>query len=86
MIVLSQKNNFYNGELKMASEDEVFDALKYRIHVKADGSKLYYNNKDAYHREDGPAVELANGRKWWYINGKQLTDKQFLQWRKDNNK
>jgi len=30
---------------------------------KYDGSKVL-------HREDGPAVELANGARGWYINGK----------------
>ena len=23
-----------------------------------------------FHREDGPALEDANGNKWWYLNGK----------------
>ena len=23
-----------------------------------------------YHRTDGPAVEYANGNKYWYLNGK----------------
>lgn len=32
------------------------------------------------HREDGPAMEYANGTKWWYINGKQYKDAQ--QWAK----
>ena len=25
------------------------------------------------HREDGPAVEWANGRKHWYLNGREIT-------------
>ncbi|MDP2696082.1 MAG: hypothetical protein Q8O87_02405, partial [bacterium] len=29
------------------------------------------------HREDGPALEFANGTKSWYINGKSLTKKEF---------
>lgn len=28
------------------------------------------NQNGKYHREDGPAVEYANGLKAWYINGK----------------
>ncbi len=91
------------------SEDAVFEALKYRIVVNEDGDKFYYNSKDEYHREDGPAVERANsGKAWcingklhcedgpaveyasgdkhWFINNEELTEEQFLQWRKDNNK
>ena len=29
------------------------------------------------HREDGPAIEWANGNKEWYMNGKQLSEKEF---------
>ena len=32
-------------------------------------NKKYYNEKDLLHREDGPAVEYANGDKVWYKNG-----------------
>jgi len=37
-----------------------------------DGSKHYYKDKKKtiLHREDGPAVEHANGGKEWYLNGK----------------
>ena len=38
------------------------------------GDKAYYtkdhNDDLIFHREDGPAVELANGTKQWHINGK----------------
>ena len=27
-----------------------------------------------YHREDGPAIELADGYKAWFINGKQVSE------------
>ena len=29
------------------------------------------------HREDGPAIECANGNKYWYLNGELLTDAEF---------
>jgi hypothetical protein len=32
------------------------------------GDKVYYDNDD-FHRLDGPAIEFANGDKYWYING-----------------
>lgn len=28
------------------------------------------------HREDGPAVEYANGDQCWYINGQWMTEEQ----------
>ncbi len=34
------------------------------------GNVYYYNEHDQLHREDGPAIEYANGDKYWYQNGK----------------
>ena len=51
------------------AEQEVFDRLKYRIEVDRDGIRRYYNAAGQYHREDGPAIEYANGTKRWYQNG-----------------
>ena len=34
------------------------------------GDIAYYLNGE-YHREDGPAIEYANGTKEWFLNGKQ---------------
>ena len=33
------------------------------------GNIVYTNEKDQYHREDGPAIERPNGHKAWYVNG-----------------
>jgi len=33
------------------------------------GTIRYYNDLDQLHREDGPAIENADGTKWWYLNG-----------------
>ena len=39
--------------------------------------KWYLNGK--LHREDGPAIEGGNGStKYWFINGKYLTEQEFL--------
>jgi hypothetical protein len=38
--------------------------------IDQDGSKWYWENNHL-HREDGPAVEHANGSLSWYINGKR---------------
>lgn len=41
-----------------------------KLTVHLDGSTEYkVDNK--YHREDGPAVEWANGYKVWFLNGKK---------------
>ena len=37
--------------------------------TNSNGTKEWYNLNDQYHREDGPAIEGANGDKAWYING-----------------
>jgi hypothetical protein len=61
------------------SEQEVFDALKYRIEVDTRGTRWYYNNANQLHREDGPAIEYSDGDKDWYINGEELTEAMFIQ-------
>ena len=33
------------------------------------GDIHYYNDLNQYHREDGPAIERANGSKRWFRNG-----------------
>ena len=38
--------------------------------VDEDGNKVYLNAKGKLHREDGPAIECADGDKFWYLNGK----------------
>lgn len=35
----------------------------------SNGSIEYRNSKGELHREDGPAVEEADGTKKWYLNG-----------------
>ena len=42
----------------------------YKVKVYSNGDKWWYNEKDQRHREDGPAIERADGVKSWYINGK----------------
>ncbi len=51
---------------------------KYKVVITANGTlgyceqedKVYKNADGQLHREDGPAVEYANGEQRWYINGK----------------
>jgi hypothetical protein len=37
-----------------------------------------YDENKLQHNEKGPAVEWYDGDKEWWINGKQLTEKEFL--------
>ena len=41
------------------------------IEITKFGDKYYYKDKamTIFHREDGPAVEITNGYKAWYLNG-----------------
>jgi hypothetical protein len=38
--------------------------------VDKDGNKEWYNENGQFHRDDGPAIEWADGSKTWYQNGK----------------
>jgi len=46
--------------------------MKLHIRTDKDGTKWYYKDKEMtiLHREDGPAVEWADGGNSWFINGK----------------
>lgn len=40
------------------------------LKIDSSGIKHWRNKQGQLHRVDGPAVELANGDKFWYLNGK----------------
>mgnify|MGYP000264631281 CR=1 FL=1 len=44
--------------------------MKSKMKIAENGNKEWYNSEGQYHREDGPAIENANGNKAWIINGK----------------
>ena len=48
----------------------------YKVTVDKDGTN-WYNEQGQRHNEHGPAIEWANGTKWWYLNGQQLTEAEF---------
>ena len=63
------------------SEQEVFNALKYRIEVDCHGNRFYYNSAGQLHRESGPAIEYASGTTVWYQNGVcHHTDGPAIEW------
>jgi hypothetical protein len=57
--------------IKLSNGGELFESYH--------GNSFYYLN-GKMHREDGPAVEYANGNKCWYLNDERIlctTQKQF---------
>jgi hypothetical protein len=42
--------------------------MKYIIKIDSIKRRYYFNGKR--YREDGAAIEYANGDKYWYLNGK----------------
>ena len=54
--------------------------ITYTVKVDEYKTKWWYLN-DKLHREDGPAVEWADGSKWWYLNGKRhREDGPAIEW------
>lgn len=44
------------------------------VSIKDNGDRFYYHNNQL-HREKGPAIELADGNKVWYYEGKKVEAK-----------
>jgi hypothetical protein len=52
----------------------------YKVTVDSDKTTRWYLN-DKLHREDGPAVEWADGDKEWYLNGQRhREDGPAIEW------
>lgn len=48
----------------------------YTVKIDDEGTKRWYADNNL-HREDGPAIEYANGYKAWFLNGENLIEKEF---------
>ena len=48
----------------------------YTVDVYDNGDKHWCLN-GKLHREDGPAIERADGSKSWYLNDEELTEAEF---------
>ena len=48
---------------------------EYTVRVYENGSRMWRLNGQR-HREDGPAIEWADGTKSWYLNGNWLTEEE----------
>jgi len=46
------------------------------LHIDKYGNKRWYVN-GKFHRTDGPAIEYSNGSKFWYLNGNELSQKEY---------
>jgi len=43
--------------------------MEYKVVVSEDATLWYKPGTDERHREDGPAIEFADGTKEWYLHG-----------------
>jgi hypothetical protein len=51
------------------------------LNIDESGNKIYKNTEYVLHREDGPAIELTDGTKKWYINGElHRKDGAAIEW------
>ena len=52
-------------------DTEILHRLGGPAFISSDRKEWYKDGR--LHREDGPAIEYANGSKHWYLNGKRVT-------------
>ena len=45
--------------------------ITYKVIINDFGSIFWYDEKEQFHCEHGPAVEWVDGTKWWYLNGER---------------
>jgi len=54
---------------------------EYTIRIYDNGMRKYFNKAGQRHREDGPAIEWANGSKFWFINDQRhREDGPAIEW------
>ena len=55
--------------------------MKYTVEVTKEYTKWFKEGTNVRHRTDGPAIEYANGIKFWYLNGQRhRTDGPAIEW------
>lgn len=52
--------------------------MKSRIKFLPSGTKIYVNNLEEWHREDGPAFEGFNGTIYWFLNNVECTEEEWF--------
>jgi hypothetical protein len=50
---------------------------EYTVRVFDNGDRGWYLNGER-HREDGPAIEYADGLSVWFLNGIEYTEEEFI--------
>ena len=45
--------------------------------TRGNGDILWFTAEGQLHRTDGPAVEFADGRRQWWVDGEHLTEEEF---------
>jgi hypothetical protein len=51
--------------------------MKSKLTIDKYGTKKWKLPNGLLHREDGPAIELCNDSKYWYLNGVPYTEQQY---------
>jgi len=60
----------------ISDEQMMWYILKgYTIHVDVFGTRDWFLNGQR-HREDGPAIEYADGSRAWYLNDQNMTEEE----------
>jgi hypothetical protein len=68
----------------MSTEQETFEALKYRIEIDREGNKRYFDQRGRFHCEEGPAIVYADGSASYYKHGlRHRLDGPACLWLKD---
>ena len=52
------------------------ELIEYKVLVE-DGDEYWYNENDKLHRTNGPAIVLASGEEFYYINGRGMTHQEY---------
>jgi hypothetical protein len=58
-----------NGDKSATNKIKILRQLTQEDILSITKEKLWFNSEWRFHREDGPAVEYANGTKQWWVNG-----------------
>lgn len=61
------------------TEEFLHNGFTHRVDGPAliNGKGKYWMQMNLLHREDGPAVELTTGEKFYYLHGMEMTRQQF---------
>ena len=58
------------------------NGISMRKEIDKNGTIYYYNDKGEYHGEEEPAVEYADGTKYWFKNGERhREDGPAVEWK-----